>query len=161
MNIFRHFWRPIILLLLIALTSCTIESSQTFELTTKKTFSDSVQDAEFAIIENNFRIINRLHIGQAIQERGNAKFPHNEVILFCNLSIAEEILKIEPQYINYCPYKITITQSNQKIIIGTRLLPEKTNNRKIDKISEQINKTLHSIVEYTAYDDPFILDEKK
>ena len=117
-----------------------------------------MQDAEFAITENNFRITNRLHIGEAIQKRGNASFPKNEVIIFCNLTLAEEMLGIEPRYINYCPYKITIAEADNKVIIGTRLLPENTQNHKMDKMAKNINKTLRSMVEYAAVEDPFILE---
>lgn len=149
----------ITLCFLITLVACTKESNQLFEKSTKKQFIDVIQDTEFAITENNFRITNRLHIGNAIQERGNTEFPQNEVILFCNLTLAEKMLIIEPRYINYCPYKITVTDSGGHIIIGTRLLPTKTGNRQMDKFSKMINKILRSMVEYAASDDPFILDQ--
>ncbi len=141
------------------LTACTNEPNQIYEKATKKTFDEVIQDSEFAITENNFRITNRLHIGDAIQKRGNADFPKNEVILFCNLTIAEEMLKIEPRYINYCPYKITATELDGEILIGTRLLPVKTNNKQMDEIAKNINNILRSMVEYAASEDPFILDK--
>jgi len=110
--IIKRLFRLNTLYLLTSLIACTTESNQLYERTTKKSFLDVIQDTEFAITENNFRITNRLHIGDAIQERGNTGFPQNEVILFCNLTLAEEMLKIEPRYINYCPYKITINDSD-------------------------------------------------
>ena len=147
------------LCLLTTLIACTNESNQLYEKTTKKSFLDVIQDTEFAITENNFRITNRLHIGEAIQKRGNSTFPQNEIILFCNLTLAEEMLKIEPRYINYCPYKITVANSDGDIIIGTRLLPAKTSNRQMDEFSININKILRSMVEYAASEDPFILEQ--
>ena len=140
------------------LLSCTNETNQIFEKTTEKSFDDVLQDAEFAITENNFRITNRIHIGKAIKERGNENFPQNEVILFCNLEIAEDMLKIEPRYINYCPYKITVSESGGTITVGTRLLPPLTDNPDMDNISKYINTILSSMVEYAASEDPFILD---
>jgi uncharacterized protein (DUF302 family) len=142
----------------ILLSACTNESNQIFEKSTNKSFAEVIQDSEFAITENNFRITNRLHIGDAIQKRGNTDFPQNEVILFCNLTMAEEMLKIEPRYINYCPYKITATEFEGKTLIGTRLLPIKTDNKEMDKIAKKINKTLRLMVEYASSEDPFILD---
>ncbi len=141
------------------LTACTDESNQIYEKNTKKTFADVIQDSEFVITESNFRITNRLHIGEAIQKRGNADFPKNEVILFCNLTLGEEMLKIEPRYINYCPYKITATEIDGEIMIGTRLLPIKTGNQQMDEMAKKINKSLRSMVEYAASEDPFILDK--
>jgi len=141
------------------LLGCTNDADQIYEKTTQKSFQDVLQDAEFAITENNFRITNRLHIGKAIKERGNTDFPQNEIILFCNLEIAEDMLKIEPRYINYCPYKITVTESDGTVTIGTRLLPPLTDNPEMDNISKYINTILNSMVEYAASEDPFILDD--
>ncbi len=147
------------LCILLSLTACSNESNQIYELSTQKSFPDVIQDSEFAITENNFRITNRLHIGEAIQKRGSTDFPQNEIILFCNLTMGEEMLKIEPHYINYCPYKITARVVDRKTIIGTRLLPEKTANKKMDGIAKNINKILRSMVEYAASEDPFILEQ--
>ncbi|MBL1142366.1 MAG: DUF302 domain-containing protein [Proteobacteria bacterium] len=154
----RLFLSFIFISKLILLTACSNESNQIYEKSTKKSFAEVIQDSEFAITENNFRITNRLHIGDAIQKRGNTDFPKNEVILFCNLTIAEEMLKIEPRYINYCPYKVTATEYKKKIIIGTRLLPVNTGNKQMDLIAKNINKKLRSMVEYAASEDPFILE---
>ena len=149
-----------LLVLLISLSSCSNEPSQIYEKTTNKAFLDVIQDSEFAITENNFRITNRLHIGDAIQKRGNKNFPQNEVILFCNLTIAEEMLQIEPRYINYCPYKITVTEYKGNILVGTRLLPVDTDNKEMDNIAKNINKTLRLMVEYAASEDPFIIEQE-
>ena len=73
------------LFLLILTVSCADNSNQIYTKISKKDFLDIIQDAEFAITENNFRIINRLHIGQSIRDRGTELFPKHEVILFCNL----------------------------------------------------------------------------
>ncbi len=155
----KNFSNFTVLVCLILLSACTNETNQVYEKSSEKSFSNIIQDSEFAITENNFRITNRLHIGEAIQKRGNENFPQNEVILFCNLTIAEKMLKLEPRYINYCPYKITITEFKSKFLIGTRLLPVKTGNEKMDKIAKKINNILRSMVEYAASEDPFILDE--
>lgn len=157
-KIFKHIQYLSFLFTLILFIGCTKEADQIYEKITTKPFQDVIQDSEFAITENNFRITNRLHIGEAIQKRGNNDFPKNEVILFCNLTLAEEMLKIEPRYINFCPYKITVTESGGNITIGTRLLPSVTNNPEMDNISKEINTVLISMVEYAASEDPFILE---
>jgi uncharacterized protein (DUF302 family) len=149
----------VISFLLLLLVACSNESNQIYEKSTKKSFVDVIQDSEFAITENNFRITNRLHIGDAIQKRGATEFPQNEVILFCNLTMGEEMLKIEPRYINYCPYKITASEIDGEIVLGTRLLPENTGNKKMDEMAKNINKILRSMIEYAASEDPFILEQ--
>lgn len=69
------------------------------------------------------------------------------------------MLRIEPRYINYCPYKISIAENDKQIIIGTRLLPVNTGNKPMDKLAKNINKILRSMVEYAAIEDPFMLEQ--
>ena len=138
---------------------CTDESNLFLERTSSKPFDDVIQDAEFAITENNFRITHRLHIGDAIQERGNTDFPRNEVILFCNLTLAEEMLLIDSRSIHYCPYKLTVTESKNQVIIGTMRIPINSDDNRMNAFANNINKTLDLIVQYAASDDPFILDQ--
>ena len=126
-----------------------------------KNFDDIIQDVEFAITENNFRVVNRLNIGESIQERKEKKFPKNEIILFCNLSLAEEMLILEPDYINFCPYKITINQQNNETFIATRLMPINTGSTKLNNFALKMNNILVKMVEYAASEDPFILDLDK
>lgn len=144
---------------IMVLVSCSGRSQEIFEYESTKSLDEAMQDAVFAITEENFRITGNLHIGKTIQERGNHEFPMNEVILFCNLGYAQEMLTIDPAFINYCPYRVSIREHNQKVIIGTMLLPEKTGNRKMDELTSKINIILSNIVKYTAEEDPFILYE--
>lgn len=150
-----------LLFLLTLIVSCADVSDQIYTKISKKDFLNIMEDAEFAITENNFRIINRLHIGQSIRDRGVEFFPKNEVILFCNLTLAEEMLRLKPDHINYCPYKITITEINKNIFVGTRLLPTNTQSYEINKFSVKINEILRKIVEYTASEDLFILEKSQ
>ena len=105
--------------------------------------------------------MNRLNIGESIQERKEKKFPKNEIILFCNLSLAEEMLIPEPDYINFCPYKITINQQNNETFIATRLMPINTGSTKLNNFALKMNNILVKMVEYAASEDPFILDLDK
>jgi uncharacterized protein (DUF302 family) len=141
------------------LVSCSVKSQEIFEYESTKSLNEVMQDAVFAITENNFSITGDLHIGKTIQERGNPEFPMYEVILFCNLSYAQEMLTIDPTFINYCPYRVSIREHNQKIIIGTMLLPEKTGNSRINEFAKKINTILSNIVKYAAEEDPFLLFE--
>jgi len=142
------------------------DSNNIYKGFSEKNYTDIIQDVEFAVTESNFRIVNRINIGEAIQERKNSAFPKNEVVLFCNLTIAEEMLKLEPDFINFCPYKITITERledsdfNKKIMVSTRLLPTDTESKNINNFSANINKILRKMVEYAVSEDPFLIDLK-
>ncbi len=148
-------YKIVILLTFFIITGCDKTAPTFYEKSTSKQFTDVLQDIEFIITEYNFRITGRLHIGEAIQDRGIVDFPDNEVILFCNLSLAEDMLKIEPQYINYCPYKIAVFVKNNEIVLSTHLLPESTDNVNLDNIAKKINIILRSMIEYVASNDPF------
>ena len=76
-----------------------------------------------------------------------------------DLTLAEEMLRLKPDHINYCPYKITFTELNKNISIGTRLLPTNTQSYEINKFSVKINEILREIVDYTSSEDLFILDK--
>ena len=154
----NNSYKLAIILMLFLLSACDRQESALYEKQTNKQFEDVLQDIEFIITEKNFRITNRLHIGDAIQERGAEDFPRNEVILFCNLTLAEDMLLLEPRYINYCPYKISISEVGGKITLSTLLLPENTGNENLDVIAEKINKILLIMIEYGASEDPFIFD---
>ena len=54
------------------------QQTEYYKKTTIKLLSDIVDDAEFAITERNFRIVNRLHIGKAIRDRGYPDYPDYE-----------------------------------------------------------------------------------
>ena len=140
------------------------KSNDIYKKFSEKNYIDTIQDVEFAITESNFRIINRINIGEAIQERKEKIFPRNEVILFCNLSIAEKMLALEPDFINFCPYKITISEkpgasnSSKTVMIATNLLPTKTESPEINKFSVNMNEILRKMIEYAASDDPFVIN---
>ena len=143
------------------------DSNNIYKKFSDKDYTDTIQDIEFAVTESNFRIVNRINIGDAIQERKENAFPRNEVILFCNLTIAEEMLKLEPDFINFCQYKITIAERsensdlNERIMVSTRLLPTDTKSKTINSFSVKINEILRKMVKYAVLEDPFLINLKQ
>lgn len=117
---------------------------------TDKNFSDVVEDVEFAITERNYRIVNTLKIGKAIQERGYSEFPQNTVILFCNLSFARSMLEIEPDYLNHCPARISVRETRDNVLIGGHLFPESGYNQALDEIIRNTNSDIVEIVNYAS-----------
>ena len=85
-------------------------------------------------------------------------------IKICGLKFESNILglsKLEPDYINFCPYKITINQQNNETFIATRLMPINTGSTKLNNFALKMNNILVKMVEYAASEDPFILDLDK
>ena len=121
-----------------------------YESRTEKSLAQVLDDAEFAITERNFRITGRLHIGKGVRERGNTDFPDYEVILFCNLSYAERMLELEPEYVNYCPGRISFRSHGDAIIISASLVPEDPENLQLNTLVKKINRLIREIVDFSV-----------
>jgi uncharacterized protein (DUF302 family) len=121
-----------------------------YERTTQKPLVQVVEDAEFAIVERNFRITGKLHIGKGIRERDGDDFPDHEVILFCNLGYAREMLQLDPGYINFCPGRIAIRADAAGVVVSAPLLPENTGNTRLGTLVTKLNTLIREIVDYAA-----------
>ena len=120
-----------------------------YERVTQKPVAEVVEDVEFAITERNFRITSQLHVGRGIRERDKINFPDYEVILFCNLGIARQMLELDPGFINYCPGRITVRRGGEATHIAAPLLPRPTGpNAALAALVDQINAQLRVIVDY-------------
>jgi uncharacterized protein (DUF302 family) len=122
-----------------------IETSETL-----KSFDDVVFELEFAITEQNYRITGRNTIGKGLRTRGYENFPDVEVIHFCNLEYAREVLAIDPSFVAQMPCRITIHVQDGKTIISLILLPEDHPNQKVNDFSKRMNGILRDIVKFVA-----------
>ena len=71
MNNLKH--HSVLICFLTILFACSNNNSEIHKKISMKNFDDIIQDVEFAITENNFRVVNRLNIGESIQERKEKK----------------------------------------------------------------------------------------
>ena len=123
-----------------------------YEITVDKSLKVILEDIEFAITERNLRIVQRLHLGEAIRERGNRNFPDNEIILYCSISFAEKMLELAPELINACPGRITVRGSDTGYIISAPLWPESGNDAELNHLISNMNNMVREIVDYAALD---------
>jgi uncharacterized protein (DUF302 family) len=123
-----------------------------YEKITDKSLEDILEDIEFAITEHNLRIVDRLHIGQAIKARGNIDFPDYEIFLYCNLTFAKNILELDPALINACPGRVTVRSAGNYYIISAPLWPENSTDLKLKKLMFNMNNIVRKIVDYAALD---------
>jgi uncharacterized protein (DUF302 family) len=125
-----------------------------YEKSSEKSLEEILEDAEFAITERNFRIVYRLHIGKAIQDRGKPDFPDFEIIMYCNITFAEKMLELEPRMINACPGRITVRGEGNHYIVAGPLWPEENGNVELNKIMHDMNDLVRRIVDYSAAERP-------
>ncbi len=120
---------------------------------TPKSFDDVVFELEFAITERNFRITGRNTIGKGLRDRGYDTFPDVEVIHFCNLEYAREILEIDPGYVAQMPCRITVHSAPEGTVISVILLPEDHADDRVNAFARRMNAILHKIVEFVLEQD--------
>ena len=138
---------------LIESSSTTINNNQEsfYAVNSNKTFTDAAEDAAFAISERNFRITNTLRIGNAIRERGTENYLDYDVILFCNIQYAEQMLDEDPYYVNYCPGQMTISEvSENQVIISAPLVPMHESNDELNQLIQEINILIRESVDFAA-----------
>ncbi|MHC8441299.1 MAG: DUF302 domain-containing protein [Candidatus Eutrophobiaceae bacterium] len=158
--------RQYIAILLLCLACLPSQSSDKWhgqriavEYTHNKSFSETVQDAEYIITEYNFRITSNMNIGATIRENGNPNFPDHQVISFCNLHYAEIMLAAADDFIYQCPYRLAISSTKHGIRVTAFLIPECPESSKSREICHEINSLLKKITTYTASEDPFELED--
>lgn len=137
-----------------------INQGNYYQVSTDKAFEEVVDDAIFAITERNFRITSHLHIGKAIRERINTDYPEYEVLLYCNLTYAKQMLDLDPDLIISCPGRITIRQSDERIIITAPLWPEEMKNKKLKTHMQKMNDLIREIIDYASDDWLMVYDSE-
>jgi len=121
------------------------------QASTGKSFEDVVEDIEFAITERNFRITGRNVIGKALRKRGYQDFPDVEVIHFCNLQNAREVLLLDPGFVAQMPCRITLHQQGNRVIISAILLPENNPDPRVNAFARRLNGQLREIMDFALH----------
>lgn len=137
-------------LLLFTLCAACDTAEPLYAKTSHKTLAEILEDAEFSITDHNLRIVGRLHIGSAIREQGKGQFPDFEIILYCSLGFAEQILALKPDLINTCPGRIAVRATGAAHTISAPLWPEHTGNPELDRLMRDMNVVVKSIVDFAA-----------
>ena len=114
-----------------------------------KPFSDVIFELNFAITERNFRITGRNTIGEGLRKRGYESFPDIEVIHFCSLEIAREVLIIDPGFVAQMPCRIAVHEQGGKTVISLITLPLDHPDPRVNEFARRMNGILTEIVEFT------------
>ena len=137
--------------------ACSREAPPSPELVvravTEKSFSEVIFQLEHAITEHNFRITGRNKIGEGLRERGYGDFPDVEVIHFCNLELAREVLLIDPGFIAQMPCRITVHSTQHGQTISLILLPENHLDERVNIFARQMNGILREIAQFVLEED--------
>ena len=120
---------------------------------TDKSFDDVILELDFAITERNFRITGRNTIGKGLRDRGYADFPDVEVIHFCNLEYARDVLVLDPAFVAQMPCRVTVHREGAKTVVSLVLLPEDHPDPRVNAFAHRMNATLREILAFVIEDD--------
>lgn len=157
----RHFLRAVATTLLLVLAGASAASGPEFEPvhgavlrgSTSKAFADVVQELDFAITERNFRITGRNTIGKGLRERGYSDFPDVEVIHFCSLEYAREVLLLDPGYVAMMPCRVTVHRAAERTVVSMILLPEEHPDPRVVAFATRMNGLLREILAFVLETD--------
>jgi uncharacterized protein (DUF302 family) len=135
---------------LLAWLSAGAETTIIQHETRTKSFEDVVFDLEFAITQRNLRITARNDIGRGIRARGAKDFPQAMIIHFCNLSLAQEALELDPLFITYMPCRAAVYDHGDRIAVSTTSLPEDSDNPRVNTFSRKMNGILREILDFAV-----------
>lgn len=147
--IIRPMKQLLFILTLCFLISCSQLSSPTqiYERTSSYSFEDTLLNLDIAISEQNYRIIHRSHIGQAVRERGDVNFPLATITNFCNITYAKEMMQINPKLINEMPCFISVRQSgSDEVVVSTKLMDENVADTRQSNFAKKMNQNLKTII---------------
>ncbi|MEE9552464.1 MAG: hypothetical protein V3V89_05405, partial [Gammaproteobacteria bacterium] len=82
-----------------------------------------------------------------------------EIILYCSINLARKMLELAPEYINYCPGRITIREEGKNFVVTAPLWPEETGNEELKQHMQKMNKYAREIVDFATDDWQFAYDK--
>lgn len=118
--------------------------------TVAKPFDDVIFELNFAITDHNFRITGRNSLGEGLRQRGYQDFPKVEIIHFCSLELAREVLLLDPGFVAHMPCRVTVHEAGDKTVISLIKLPLDHVDPRVNDFARRINATLTEIVEFAA-----------
>ncbi|MDF9393062.1 MULTISPECIES: DUF302 domain-containing protein [Methylococcus] len=137
-----------------ALTACASTPADWradyYEAETTKPYADVMAELELAITEQNFRITGHNKIGSVIRQRDRIDFPDYDTLQFCNLTLARQMLEIEPAAVAWMPCNVAVRFERGRTRITVHLLPETTQNPSLDDFTRGMNDKLRKIVDFAA-----------
>lgn len=118
--------------------------------TVDKPFDDVVFELNFAITDRNFRITGRNSIGAGLRDRGYKDFPDVEVIHFCSLELAREVLLLDPGFVAHMPCRVTVHVEKGRTVVSLIKLPLDSPDARVNDFARRMNATLTEIVEFAV-----------
>lgn len=109
----------------------------------------TVENIKAAITTNNFFYgrVQKLEYGLTAHENEN---PNQVIVYFCNVSLLNQVLGIDPRVGMFLPCRVTIFEQNGKVKVMTvnpKVLSALFNNAELNELCDQMSRSYTSILE--------------
>lgn len=109
----------------------------------------TVENVKQAVSNNNFFYgrVQTLEYGLTTPDKEN---PHQVIVYFCNISLLNQALAVDPRVGMFLPCRVTITELNGKVqvmSVNPKVLSSLFNNSELNRLCEQMSKSYTTIIE--------------
>ena len=109
----------------------------------------TVENVKQAVSNNNFFYgrVQPLEYGLTSPEQAN---PKQTIVYFCNISLLNEALMVDPRVGMFLPCRITIVEHNGKVMVmsaNPRVLSKLFNNSELNRLCERMSQSYIAIME--------------
>ena len=109
----------------------------------------TVENVKQAVSNNNFFYgrVQPLEYGLTSPEQAN---PKQIIVYFCNISLLNEALMVDPRVGMFLPCRITIVEQNGKVMVmsvNPKVLSKLFNNSELNRLCERMSQSYIAIME--------------
>ena len=109
----------------------------------------TVENVKQAVSNNNFFYgrVQTLEYGLTTPDKEN---PHQVIVYFCNITLLNQALAVDPRVGMFLPCRVTITELNGKVqvmSVNPKVLSSLFNNSELNRLCEQMSKSYTTIIE--------------
>ncbi len=109
----------------------------------------TLENLKQAVVGRNFRVIRLQHFEEGLAEPGKED-PRSVILYFCNFSLLNDALAIDPRVGLFLPCRITVVETKEGVQVSSinpKNLSRLFNNRELDRACEEMHNLYAEIME--------------
>ena len=124
-------------------TQAVIQYESSYDL------EQTLENLKQAVVGRNFRVIRLQHFEEGLAEPGKES-PHAVMLYFCNFSLLNDALAIDPRVGLFLPCRITVLETEHGVLVSSinpNSLSRLFNNRELDRACQEMHDLYAEIME--------------
>lgn len=109
----------------------------------------TLENLKQAVVGRNFRVIRLQHFEEGLAEPGQEN-PHTVMLYFCNFSLLNDALAIDPRVGLFLPCRITVLETEHGVLVSSinpKNLSHLFNNSELDRACQEMHDLYAEIME--------------